>query len=72
VNRGLPLSVLVMAAVGAVVLSAMRCGTCVSSLCLRVRMAEGLIMANDRPLGFQAVSAVTDVSIGGFNASVGT
>jgi hypothetical protein len=31
-----------------------------------------LIVENDQPLGFQAVSAVSNLSIGGFNAGTGT
>jgi len=52
---------------------AVRCGTCASSVIPPSESeVKDLIASNDRPLGFQAVSAVTNISIGGFNASSGT
>jgi len=52
---------------------ASRCGTCASSVIPPSESeARELIFRNDRPLGFEAVSMVNSISIGGFNASSGT
>jgi hypothetical protein len=55
------------------VVFAVRCGTPASAMIPPSNEeVQRLIMQNDRPLGFQAVTAVTNISVGGFNAGTGT
>jgi hypothetical protein len=56
-----------------VAIMVVRCGTPASAIIPPSSdEVQSLIMQHDRPLGFQAVTAVANISVGGFNAGTGT
>jgi hypothetical protein len=72
-NRSRLVGACLLVSAALAVVMTVRCGTSASAIVPpSSETVKDLILQNDRPLGLQTVSAISNISIGGFNASSGT